>query len=136
MAIHFDELNQWIQHSQYKTILCCILGIPLFVDGIFCLSCDRAIGVFGDHALHCASEVVGLKFRHDLVRDTFADMCFKEGASTRKQVLMRFPFKEGSDLRPSPFTGRGVCTYTPILVVFNVVTQMIFADLMVMDLVS
>lgn len=56
--------------------------------------------MFGDHALHCAIDV-GLKFRHDLVRDTSADACFRAGVPARKEVALGLLYDDGSALRPA-----------------------------------
>ncbi|PWA93264.1 exostosin-like protein [Artemisia annua] len=47
-----------------------------------------------DHAVHCASEV-GVKFRHNLVRDILVDICSKEGIMVRKEAPMGFLSEEG-----------------------------------------
>ncbi len=47
------------------------LGVALFPLSIPCSSCSRVVvgDVFGDHAVSCAG-MVGIKHRHNLVRDT------------------------------------------------------------------
>lgn len=49
--------------------------------------------IYGDHALHCAKDV-GPKFRHDLVQDVFADICYKAGFVTRKEAPMGCFFRK------------------------------------------
>jgi len=67
-----------------------------------------------DHAVHCSSEV-GVKFRHDLVRDTLFDICSKVGIMARKEAPMGFLSEDGKDLRPADlllfnwFRGKDVC---------------------------
>nr|GEW04854.1 hypothetical protein [Tanacetum cinerariifolium] len=41
--------------------------------------------VYGDHAVSCAG-VIGIKHRHNAVRDTLVDICFREGISAGKEV--------------------------------------------------
>lgn len=89
--------------------------------------------VYGDHAIHCASEV-GPKFRHDLVCDVVMDIFFKDGVAARKEVPMAFLSDTNAPLRPpdllvfnwengrdvcfdvtgvSPCTGGGIRRFTP-----------------------
>ncbi|PWA93466.1 hypothetical protein CTI12_AA070360 [Artemisia annua] len=42
---------------------------------------------WGDHAVHCSSEV-GVKFRHNLVREVLVDMYSKVGIMVRKEAPM------------------------------------------------
>lgn len=88
--------------------------------------------VYGDYALHCAKEV-GIKFRHDLARDTFADICYRAGVHTKVEASLGFLSRNVGDSRPadilvynweegrdtcldvtgvSPFAGGGVDTFT------------------------
>lgn len=89
LAIPISGLNQCLGPRQFKAVVCYRLGIPLFVEGGFCSSCSRPMDIFGDHALHCAKDV-GIKFRHDLVRDVVADICYKAGVPVRKEVDLGF----------------------------------------------
>ncbi|GKD96865.1 hypothetical protein Tco_1380762, partial [Tanacetum coccineum] len=52
------------------------------------------------HAVHCSSEV-GVKFRHNLVRDILVDICSKVGIMVRKEAPMGFLSGDGKDLRPA-----------------------------------
>ncbi|GJV46925.1 putative reverse transcriptase domain-containing protein [Tanacetum coccineum] len=42
-------------------------------------------GLYGDHAVSCAG-IVGIKHRHNLVRDTLVDICYRSGISSGKEV--------------------------------------------------
>ncbi|XP_026378741.1 uncharacterized protein LOC113273199 [Papaver somniferum] len=76
---------------------------------------------------------VGLKFRHDLVRDVIVDICYKAGVPVRKEVFLGFLSDNDKNLRPadililnwengedvctdvigvSPFTGEGVRVFS------------------------
>ncbi|GKB50711.1 hypothetical protein Tco_0901464 [Tanacetum coccineum] len=44
--------------------------------------------IYGDHAVLCAG-IVGIKNRHNIVRDTFVDICFRSGISAGKEVDIR-----------------------------------------------
>ncbi|GJV43208.1 hypothetical protein Tco_1427744 [Tanacetum coccineum] len=41
--------------------------------------------IYGDHAVSCAS-IIGIKHRHNVVRDTLVDICFRSGISAGKEV--------------------------------------------------
>ncbi|GJY71196.1 putative reverse transcriptase domain-containing protein [Tanacetum coccineum] len=46
---------------------------------------DNEWDVYGDHAVSCAG-VIGIKHRHNAVRDTLVDICFRSGISAGKKV--------------------------------------------------
>ncbi|XP_026424363.1 uncharacterized protein LOC113320690 [Papaver somniferum] len=114
LVIHVPGLNKQIGSRQFSAILCDRLGIPLFEPDSLCPFCKREMDVFGDHAVHCTNEI-GLKFLHDLVRDTIADMCYRAGVPARKKVDLGFLTKNGTSLRPADVlvlnwdNGRDVC---------------------------
>lgn len=89
--------------------------------------------VFGEHAVHYASEVGG-KCRHDLVRDVLMDICYKASVAARKEVSMGLLSDQNVPLKPadimvynwengrdtcfdlmgtSPFSGSGTRSFTP-----------------------
>ncbi|GKB32000.1 hypothetical protein Tco_0871401, partial [Tanacetum coccineum] len=54
-------------------------SVPNVLKGSLCPSCNaHRMDQWGDHAVHCSSEV-GVKFRHNLVRDILVDICSKVG---------------------------------------------------------
>nr|GEY02970.1 hypothetical protein [Tanacetum cinerariifolium] len=57
-------------------------------------------GPMGRPAVDCSS-VVGVKFRHNLVRDILIDMCSKFGIMVRKEAPIGFFLKDEKDLRPA-----------------------------------
>lgn len=88
LPIPIYGLNQTLVPRQFRSVLNYRLGIPLFRENSRCSVCKRDMDIFGDHALHfCASEV-GMKFRHDLVRDVLVDICFRASVSARKEVVL------------------------------------------------
>ncbi|XP_026383846.1 uncharacterized protein LOC113279369 [Papaver somniferum] len=132
LAIPADGLGQKIGPHQFSDVLSYRLGIPLSAANSSCICCNRDMDVYGDHALHCASEV-GIKFRHDLVRDTFADICYRASVPYKVEASLGFLFRDGGDARPadilvynweegrdtcfdvtgvSPFVGGGVQSFT------------------------
>ncbi|KAL5718743.1 hypothetical protein ACHQM5_011613 [Ranunculus cassubicifolius] len=54
----------------------------------------------GDHALQCAKDV-GPKFRHNVVRDTVADMTGRVGIQVRKEVPVGLINDKGIELKPA-----------------------------------
>ena len=95
--------------------------------------------IFGDHAVSCAGSV-GLKHRHNLVRDTLLDICFRSGISAGKEVdiglideldkplrpadLLLYSWDRGLDVcvdltGSSPLTQSGMADFVPGQVVEN-----------------
>lgn len=113
-AIPISGLNQSVGPRQFRVILEYRLGIPLFEADTLCTVCDKPMDIYCDHALHCAKEV-GLKFRHDMVRDVFADICYKAGVAARKEVYLDFSSANDTGLNPADIllyiweNGRDVC---------------------------
>ncbi|GJW10091.1 hypothetical protein Tco_1575918 [Tanacetum coccineum] len=71
----------------YQCVLCYLLGIPLFTVPKPCSACSRVfIGdIYGDHVVSCTG-IIGIKYRHNIVRDTLVDICFRSGISVGKEV--------------------------------------------------
>ena len=55
---------------------------------------------WGDQAVNCSSEI-GVKFRHNLVRDMLLYICCKAGISICKEAPVGFSSEAGKDLRPA-----------------------------------
>ncbi|GJT48789.1 hypothetical protein Tco_0974946 [Tanacetum coccineum] len=97
-TIPIDGLGQRMNHRQFRSVLCYRLSVPMFSEGSLCLSCTaHRMDQWGDHAVHCSSEV-GVKFRHNLVRDILVDICSKVRIIVRKEAPMGFLSKDGKDL--------------------------------------
>ncbi|XP_026397562.1 uncharacterized protein LOC113292985 isoform X2 [Papaver somniferum] len=113
-AIPIHGINQAIAPRQFRSVLIYRLGIPLFSKDSMCSSCNKLMDVFGDHAVHCAGEV-GQKFRHDLLKDVLADMCYKAGVVARKEVSLDLSSNNANSLRPADILvynwedGKDVC---------------------------
>nr|GEU30350.1 pentatricopeptide repeat (PPR) superfamily protein [Tanacetum cinerariifolium] len=74
------------------------LATPMFSEVSICPSCNvHQMDQCGDHAVHCSNEV-GVKFRHNLVRDILVDICSKVGIMVRKEAPLGFLSKDGNDL--------------------------------------
>ncbi|GKB71215.1 hypothetical protein Tco_0932627 [Tanacetum coccineum] len=80
-------LGQTMNGKTYRCVLCYRLGVPRFSVSKLCSACSKVfIGdVYGDHAVSCAG-VIGIKHRHNAVRDTLVDICFRSGISAGKEV--------------------------------------------------
>ncbi|GJU80541.1 hypothetical protein Tco_1282906, partial [Tanacetum coccineum] len=52
-----------------------------------CSACSRVFDedIYGDHVVSCAG-IIGIKHRHNVVRDTFIDICYRSGISAGKEV--------------------------------------------------
>nr|GEX02655.1 putative reverse transcriptase domain, PPM-type phosphatase domain, protein phosphatase 2C family [Tanacetum cinerariifolium] len=70
-TISIDGLGQQMSPVEYRTILKYRFMILLFSVDAICLVCRKAcLDSFGEHAVHC-KELLGFKYRHDMVRDVF-----------------------------------------------------------------
>lgn len=113
-AIPISGLNKAMGPRQFRSVIQYRLGIPLFEEDSTCACCNRLTDRFGNHALHCASDF-GLKFRHDLVIDLFADLCYKAGVAARKEAVFGCLSNKANAQRPANIliynweNGRDVC---------------------------
>ncbi|GJX43326.1 hypothetical protein Tco_0260002 [Tanacetum coccineum] len=87
-------------------MLCYRLGVPLFSVSKPCSACSKVFtrDIYGDHAVSCAG-IIGIKHRHNVVRDTLVDICFRSGISAGKEV----DIGGGS----SPLTQTGMADFMP-----------------------
>nr|GEW90505.1 hypothetical protein [Tanacetum cinerariifolium] len=109
-------LGQTINGRTYRCVLCYRLGVPLFSVSKPCSACSRVFirDIYGDHAVSCAG-IVGIKHRHNVVRDTLVDICYRSGISSGKEVDIGLCGERDKSLRPvdvllySWDVGRDVC---------------------------
>ncbi|KAL9232348.1 hypothetical protein vseg_007471 [Gypsophila vaccaria] len=100
----------------YRCVLGYRLGVPLFTVSRPCSSCSRVFtgDVYGDHAVSCVG-TLGVKHRHNLIRDTPSDVCYRSGISVGKEVDIGLVDGHGGSLRPADLLlyswdrGRDVC---------------------------
>nr|GEY50329.1 hypothetical protein [Tanacetum cinerariifolium] len=61
--------------------------VPISCLGLTMNACSRLFtgDIYGDHAISCAG-VIGIKRRHNVVRDTLVDICYRSGISAGKKV--------------------------------------------------
>ncbi|GKB40002.1 putative reverse transcriptase domain-containing protein [Tanacetum coccineum] len=78
------------------------LRIPLFFVSKPCSVCSRVFAgdIYEDHALSCAG-IIGIKHRHNVVRDTLVDICYRSGISAGKEVDIGLDGGRDKSLRPS-----------------------------------
>ncbi|GKE14526.1 putative reverse transcriptase domain-containing protein [Tanacetum coccineum] len=104
LAVPIDGLGQHMSLVKYLAILKYRLMIPLFSVDAICLVCRKAcLDSFGEHAIHC-KELLGFKYRHDLVRDVLFDICKRAGISAMKEAPVNFltdPSGGRSKVRPA-----------------------------------
>ncbi|KAL6535028.1 hypothetical protein OROMI_026402 [Orobanche minor] len=89
-------LGQTMNCRTYMCVLGYRLGVALFPVSKPCSTCFLVFAedLFGDHAVSCAG-MVDIKHRHNLVRDTLLDVCFRSGISAGKEVDIGL--RDGSD---------------------------------------
>ncbi|GJZ69890.1 putative reverse transcriptase domain-containing protein [Tanacetum coccineum] len=59
--------------------------------------------IYGDHVVSCAG-IIGIKHRHNAVRDTLVDICFRSGISAGKEVDIGLGGGSTSPLTPNGMT--------------------------------
>ncbi|GJT84806.1 hypothetical protein Tco_1066523 [Tanacetum coccineum] len=101
-VVPISGLGQTMNGKTYRCVLCYRLGVPLFSVSKPCSACSKVfIGdVYGDHAVSGAG-VIGIKHRHNAVRDTLVDICFRSGISAGKEVDIGLSGDGDKALRPA-----------------------------------
>ncbi|GKF29347.1 hypothetical protein Tco_0095689, partial [Tanacetum coccineum] len=86
-AVPISGLGQTMNSKTYRCVLCYQLGIPLFSVLKPCSACSKVFtgDIYGDHVVSCVG-IIGIKHRHNVVRDTLVDICFRSGISAGKEV--------------------------------------------------
>nr|GFC44031.1 ABC transporter A family member 9-like [Tanacetum cinerariifolium] len=87
-VVSISRLGQTMNGRTYRCVLCYRLGVPLFSVLKPCSACSRifAKDVYGDHVVLCAG-IVDIKHRHNIVRDTLVDICFRSRISAGPSLL-------------------------------------------------
>ncbi|GJZ67283.1 reverse transcriptase domain-containing protein [Tanacetum coccineum] len=95
-------LGQTMNGKTYRCVLCYRLGIPLFSGSKPCSACSRVFtgDIYGDHAVSCGG-IIGIKHRHNVVRDTLVDICYRSGISAGKEVDIGLDGGRDKPLRPA-----------------------------------
>ncbi|GJX93845.1 putative reverse transcriptase domain-containing protein [Tanacetum coccineum] len=87
-VVSISGLGHTMNGRTYRYMLCYRLGVPLFPVLKPCSACSRVFmgDIYGDHAVSCAG-IVGIKHRHNVVRDTLVDICFRSEISAGSSPL-------------------------------------------------
>nr|GEV23621.1 hypothetical protein [Tanacetum cinerariifolium] len=95
-------LGQIMNGRTYRCVLCYGLGVSLFYVLKSCSACSRFFvgGINEDHDVSCVG-VVGIKHRHNIVRDTLVDICFRSRISSGKEVDIGLGGGWDKPLRPA-----------------------------------
>ncbi|GJT99500.1 hypothetical protein Tco_1109839 [Tanacetum coccineum] len=101
-VVPISGLGQTMNGKTYRSVLCYRLGVPLFSVSTPCSTCSRVFvgDIYGDHAVSCAG-IIGIKHRHNMVRDTLVDICFRSGISAGKEVDIGLDEGHDKKLRPA-----------------------------------
>ncbi|GJW23926.1 hypothetical protein Tco_0037737 [Tanacetum coccineum] len=101
-VVPISGLGQTMNGRTYRCVLCYRLGVPLFYVPKPCSACSRVFvgDIYGDHNVSCAG-VVGIKHRHNSVRDTLVNICFRSGISSGKEVNIGLGGGRDKPLRPA-----------------------------------
>ncbi|GJY82213.1 hypothetical protein Tco_0494964 [Tanacetum coccineum] len=65
-------------------------------------ACSRVFvgDIYGDHDVSCVG-IIGIKHRHNVVRDTLVDICYRYGISASKEVDIGLDRGRDKPLRPT-----------------------------------
>ncbi|GKA11986.1 putative reverse transcriptase domain-containing protein [Tanacetum coccineum] len=98
-TVHISRLGQTMNGKTYRCVLCYRLGILLFSVS---KPCSRVFArdIYGDHVVSCVG-VIGIKHRHNVVRDTLVDICYRSGISAGKEVDIGLDGGRDKPLRPA-----------------------------------
>nr|GEU60682.1 hypothetical protein [Tanacetum cinerariifolium] len=101
-VVLISGLGQTMNGKTYRCVLCYRLGVPLFSILKPCLACSRVFtgDIYRDHDVSCAG-VIGIKHRHNVVRDTLVDICYRSGISAGKEVNIGLDEGRDKPLRPA-----------------------------------
>ncbi|GJY33653.1 hypothetical protein Tco_0418122 [Tanacetum coccineum] len=141
-TVPISRLGQTMNGKTYRCVFCYRLGILLFSVSKPCSACSRVFAgdIYGDHVVSCAG-IIGIKHRHNVVRDTLVDICYCSRISAGKEVDIGLDGGRDKPLRPtdmllyswdggldvcvdltgsSPLTQTGMVDFVPGRAVFDV----------------
>ncbi|GJW30403.1 hypothetical protein Tco_0047278 [Tanacetum coccineum] len=106
-----DHLARWLC-GNLKWRITPLIGFGWFRSR----ACSKVFmgDIYGDHVVSCAG-IVGIKHRHNVVRDTLVDICYRSGISSGKEVDIGLSGERDKSLRPADVLlyswdgGRDVC---------------------------
>ncbi|GJU78226.1 hypothetical protein Tco_1275296 [Tanacetum coccineum] len=101
-VVPISGLGETINGKTYRCVLCYRLGVPLFSVSKPCSACSKVFtgDIYEDHDVSCAG-IIGIKHRHNVVRDTLVDIRFRSGISAGKEVDIGLGGGRDKALRPT-----------------------------------
>ncbi|GJX01403.1 hypothetical protein Tco_0185316 [Tanacetum coccineum] len=101
-VVLISGLGHTMNGKTYRCVLCYRLGVPLFSVLKPCSTCSKVFAgdIYGDHAVSCA-DIIGIKHRHNVVRDTLVDICYYSEISADKEVDIGLDGGRDKPLRPA-----------------------------------
>ncbi|GJY02011.1 hypothetical protein Tco_0360163 [Tanacetum coccineum] len=101
-VVPISGLGQTMNGKTYPYVLCYRLGDPLFSVSKPCSACSKVFtgDIYRDHVVSCAG-IIGIKHRHNVVRDTLVDICFRLGILPRKEADIGLGRGSDKPLRPT-----------------------------------
>ncbi|GJZ07343.1 hypothetical protein Tco_0541136, partial [Tanacetum coccineum] len=102
VVVPISGLGQTMNGRTYRCVLCYRLGVPLFSILKPCSACSRVFArdIYEYHVVSCAG-IVGIKDRHNIVRDTLIDICFRSQISAGKEVDIKLSDGHDKPLHPA-----------------------------------
>ncbi|GJW72248.1 putative reverse transcriptase domain-containing protein [Tanacetum coccineum] len=101
-VVPISGLGQTMNDKTYRCVLCYRLGIPLFSVSKPCSTCSRVFvgDIYRDHDVSCDG-IIGIKHRHNVVRDTLVDIYYHSGILVGKEVDIGLDKGREKPLRPA-----------------------------------
>nr|GEV80991.1 putative reverse transcriptase domain-containing protein [Tanacetum cinerariifolium] len=95
-------LGQTMNGKTYRCVLCYRLGVLLFsiLKPYSTCSSIFARDIYGDHVVLCVG-IIGIKHRHNVVRDTLVDICYRSGILAGKEIDIGLEGGCDKPLRPA-----------------------------------
>ncbi|GJW64815.1 reverse transcriptase domain-containing protein [Tanacetum coccineum] len=87
LVVLISGLGQTMNGKTYRCVLCYRLGVPLFSILKHCSAYSRVFAgdIYRDHVVSCTS-IISIKHRHNTVRDTLVDICYRLEILAGKEV--------------------------------------------------
>ncbi|GJV26297.1 hypothetical protein Tco_1378992 [Tanacetum coccineum] len=86
-VVLISGLGQTINNKTYRCVLGYWLGVLLIYVPKPCSACSKvfAENIYGDHVVSCTG-IVGIKHRHNIVRNKLVNICFRSEISAGKEI--------------------------------------------------
>nr|GFA44780.1 hypothetical protein [Tanacetum cinerariifolium] len=85
--VSISGLRHTMNGKTYRCVICYRLGVPLFSFWKPCLACSQVFArdIYKYHVVSCVG-IIGIKHRHNIVRDTLVDICYRSGILASKEI--------------------------------------------------